>query len=88
MIQEQKCVIPNEFLDEIELYILPDYIANKEREKYMLLLTKISYLSAFLSLVPVIKDISQFCLLLTIYPLIKLVLLNAPKKMKLVTNIF
>ena len=51
LMQEQRRVIPQEILDEIELYILPDYLANQEREKYMLLLTKISYLSAFLYII-------------------------------------
>lgn len=77
--QNQSNNLTNEIIEEIETYILPDYFIEQQRQKNMSNLTKISYLTAFLSLIPVINDISKFCLLLTLYPLIKLTFLNAPR---------
>lgn len=70
--------ISNEIIEDIESYIVPEYLTEQRRQKYLLMITKISYLTAFLALIPVINDISKFCLLLTLYPLIKLAFLNAP----------
>lgn len=45
----------------------------------MSMLTTISYVTAFLSVVPIFSDLSRYSILFTAYPLIRIIGLNMPK---------
>ena len=77
---DEKIEIPKNILDEIEHQILPDYLIKEERQKYMSMLTTISYATAFLSIIPMFKIVSRYSILFTAYPLIRIFVLNMPKE--------
>lgn len=71
--------IPEYILREIEKHIMPDYLIQQQRSRYMSLLTIISYLSAILSVVPVVRSFGSFVILFSLYPLLMIIKLNLPK---------
>lgn len=77
--KETNIQIPQKIMDEIELQILPDYLIKQKKQKYLSMLTMISYVTAFLSALPTINVFSKYLILITIYPLIRLIMLNMPK---------
>lgn len=76
---EDKIEIPKNILDEIEHQILPDYLIKQQRQKYMSMLTTISYTTAFLAIIPFFNIFSRYSILATAYPLIRIIGLNMPK---------
>lgn len=90
--QETNIQIPQKIMDEIELQILPDYLIKQKKQKYLSMLTMISYITAFLSALPTINVFSKFLILITIYPLIRIIMLNMPKNKrecrKYILNLF
>lgn len=90
--QEEKVEIPQNILTEIEYQILPDYLIKEQKQKFMSMLTTISYVSAFLSVLPVFRVFGRYSILLTVYPLIRIIGLNMPKnrqeRRKYLLNIF
>ena len=77
--QETNIQIPQKIMDEIELQILPNYLIKQKKQKYMSMLTIISYVTAFLSALPTINVFSRYLILITIYPLIRIITLSMPK---------
>lgn len=76
---ENKVKIPQNILDEIEQQILPDYLIKEQKQKYMSMLTIISYATAFLSIIPFLDVFSNFSIIATIYPLVCIIRLGMPK---------
>ena len=68
---EEQIEIPKNILDEIEHQILPDYLIKEQRQKYMFMLTIISYTTAFLAIVPIFNIFSRYSILATAYPLLR-----------------
>lgn len=77
---EEQIEIPKNILDEIEHQILPDYLIKEQRQKYMFMLTTISYTTAFLAIVPFLNIFSRYSILATVYPLLRIIGLNMPKE--------
>lgn len=77
---EEQIEIPKNILDEIEHQILPDYLIKEQRQKYMFMLTIISYTTAFLAIVPIFNIFSRYSILATAYPLLRIIGLNMPKE--------
>ena len=77
--QEEKIEIPQNILNEIEHQILPDYLIKEQKQKFMSMLTTISYATAFLSIIPFFHWVSRYSILFTAYPLIRIIGLNMPK---------
>lgn len=76
---ENEVKIPQNILDEIEHQILPDYLIKEQKQKYMSMLTIISYATAFLSIIPFLGIFSNFSIIATIYPLVCIIKLEMPK---------
>ena len=76
--QEEKVEIPQNILDEIEHQILPDYLIKEQKQKFMSMLTIISYATAFLSVIPIFNIVGRYSILFTAYPLIRIIGLNMP----------
>lgn len=74
--------VPQEILDEIESQIMPEYLIKQQRQRFMTMLTIISYTTAFLSIIPAINVVGKYSIAITIYPLIRLASLNMPKDKK------
>lgn len=89
---DEKIEIPQNILDEIEHQILPNYLIKEQRQKYMSMLTTISYATAFLSVVPIFSWLGKYSILFTAYPLIRIIGLNMPKnkheRKKYILNMF
>lgn len=81
-ISKIKTDIPTEILKEIELHIMPEYLVQKKIQKYMSMLTYISYASALLSIIPVGEVYGKFTIIFSIYPLIRIFIINLPKDKK------
>lgn len=77
--QEEKIEIPNNILNEIEHQILPNYLIKEQKQKFMSMLTTISYATAFLSVIPVFMGLSRYSIFFTAYPLIRIIGLDMPK---------
>lgn len=90
--QEEKIEIPKNILDEIEHQILPNYLIKEQRQKFMSMLTTISYATAFLSVIPIFSMLSRYSILFTAYPLIRIIGLDMPKgkqeRRKYMLNVF
>lgn len=71
--------IPENILREIENHIMPDYLVQQQKSRYMSMLTIISYVSAILSVIPFVRSFGSFVIVLSLYPLIKIARLNLPK---------
>lgn len=89
---EEKIEIPQNILDEIEHQILPDYLIKEQKQKYMSMLTTISYATAFLSVIPIFNMVSRYSILFTAYPLIRIIGLGMPqnrqKRKEYILNVF
>ncbi|MBQ2968462.1 MAG: hypothetical protein IJE10_10135 [Clostridia bacterium] len=83
--------IPEEILTEIELHIMPDYLSEQRKQRYMSMFTYISVGSAILSVLPLTRVLGNFVILWSLYPLIRICALNLPKnkkeRRKYITNI-
>lgn len=77
--QENSIEIPHQILEEIESQILPDYLIKAQKQKYMSMLTIISYTTAFLSIIPVLGIFGNFSIIATAYPLFCIIKLELPK---------
>ena len=55
--------IPEYILREIENHILPDYLIQQQKNRYMSMLTIISYVSAILSVVPIVRSFGSFAII-------------------------
>ncbi len=71
--------IPEYILREIENHILPDYLIQQQKNRYMSMLTIISYVSAILSVVPIVRSFGSFAIIFSLYPLLMIIKLNLPK---------
>ena len=71
--------IPEYILREIENHILPDYLIQQQKNRYMSMLTIISYVSAILSVVPIVRSFGSFAIIFSLYPLLMIFKLNLPK---------
>ena len=71
--------IPEYILREIENHILPDYLIQQQKNRYMSMLTIISYVSAILSVVPIVRSFGSFAIIISLYPLLMIFKLNLPK---------
>lgn len=80
---ENEVKIPQNILDEIEHQILPDYLIKEQKQKYMSMLTIISYATAFLSIIPFLGIFSNFSIIATIYPLVCIIIIQSYVLMKL-----
>ena len=78
-LQQEKIEIPENILEEIEYQILPNYLLKEQTQKYISMLTIISYITAFISVIPIFGIISRYSILATVYPLIRIIGLNMPK---------
>lgn len=76
---EEKIEIPKNILDEIEHQILPNYLIKEQKQKFMSMLTTISYTTAFLSVIPIFSILSRYSIIFTAYPLIRIIGLDMPK---------
>lgn len=90
--QEEKIEIPQNILNEIEHQILPDYLIKEQKQKFMSMLTTISYATAFLSVIPIFNWVGRYSILFTAYPLIRIIGLGMPKnrqeRRKYILNVF
>lgn len=77
--QENSTEIPRQILEEIESQILPDYLIKAQKQKYMSMLTIISYTTAFLSIIPVLGVLGNFSIIATAYPLFCIIKLEMPR---------
>lgn len=77
--QEEKIKIPESILNEIEQQILPDYLIKEQKQKFSSMLTKISYATAFLSIIPILNIFSRYFIIFTAYPLIRIISLDMPR---------
>ena len=59
---------------------MTDYLIKEQRQKYMFMLTIISYTTAFLAIVPFFNIFSRYSILATVYPLLRIIGLNMPKE--------
>lgn len=71
--------IPEYILREIENHILPDYLIQQQKNRYMSMLTIISYVSAILSVVPIVRSFGSIAIIFSLYPLLMIFKLNLPK---------
>ena len=71
--------IPDSLLREIENHIMPDYLVQQQKSRYMSMLTIISYVSAILSVIPFVRNFGSFVIVFSLYPLLKIIRLNLPK---------
>lgn len=71
--------IPENILTEIEHQILPEYILKQKKQRYMSMLTTISYATAFLAIIPFFNVFSRYFILVTAYPLVNIIRLSMPK---------
>ena len=78
-LEETSTDIPDYILNEIDFHIQPDYLIKSMRQKYLSMLTFISYTTAIISIIPVISIFARYLIVLTLYPLIRWGLLMIPK---------
>lgn len=81
-LSQVKTDIPDDILKEIELHIMPEYLIQQKNQKYMYMLTYISCITAFLSVIPIMRKISNLSILLSAYPLMRIFILKMPKNRK------
>ncbi len=77
-----KTDIPKDILNEIEFHIMPEYLIQQKKQRYMSMLTYISYITAFLSIIPVVRSLGNFSIIFSAYPLIQIFILSMPKDKK------
>jgi len=70
--------IPDVILDEIKQEIMPEYVVKQRRNKHLIWLTVISFSTSFLVSLPFIGHLGRLLGLLSIFPLIKLFIINIP----------